>query len=63
MVVSATTTPEKLRKAIKAYLEETHDKSMNEDEPSHQERARENEANSISATRGLSMRPSVDSGL
>ena len=62
-VVSATTTPKKLRKAIKAYLEETQDKSMNEDEPSHQERAGENEANSSSATRGLSMRPPVDSGL
>jgi hypothetical protein len=41
-VVSATTTPEKLRKSIKAYLENTHDKSMNEDEPSHQERAGDN---------------------
>ncbi len=62
-VASATTTPKKLRKAIKAYLEETHDKLMNEDEPSHQERAGENEANESSATRGLSMRPPVDSGL
>jgi hypothetical protein len=62
-VASRTTTPNKLREAIRAYLDQAHDKSMNEDEPSSQERAGENEANESSATRSLSMRPRGDSGL
>ena len=36
---------------------------MNEEEPSHQERAGENEANASISTRGMSMRRPVDSGL
>jgi len=62
-VSSRTTTPKKLREAIRAYLDQAHDKSMNEDKPSSQERAGENEANESSATRSLSMRPRGDSGL
>ena len=62
-VASRTTTPKKLRETIRAYLDRAHDKSMNEDEPSSQERAGENEANESSATRSLSMRPRGDSGM
>ena len=62
-VASRTTTPKKLREAIRAYLDRAHDKSMNDNKPSSQERAGENEANESSATRSLSMRPRGDSGL